>query len=213
MSHPLIAEGEFALVRQHLEAALDRPTELTGAVCGDHDLYAMLADVAVFERDAAALRKYAPLAEETAARDGHALYHAIAHRAWGVLHWLSGEYAEADGRFHQALALFRELDTRWQIGRTLFELGELAAARADAPGARDYYSRALFVFQEMQATPDAARTRAALESLDSVDPISADAKRARLRAETGRTWGCSPLKFGSTESGVLYSTPVKRCCT
>jgi tetratricopeptide (TPR) repeat protein len=168
LCQPLAAEGEFALVRQHLEEALTKldisPTYVTPAV--DNDLYAMLADVAGQQRDLAALQQYAPLAEETAAHCGHVLYQAMAHRAWGVAHRLVGEYAEAKARLHQALELFQDLDTRWQIGRTLYELGELAVARAEATAARDYFSRALVAFEEMKAAPDAARVRAALEALD-----------------------------------------------
>lgn len=126
----------------------------------------MLADVAAQQRDLAALRKYAPLAEETATRYGNILYQAIAHRAWGVAHRLAGEYAEATARLNQALELFQGLNTRWQIGRTLSELGELAVACAEAAAARDYFSRALAAFEAMKAAPDAARVRAALEALD-----------------------------------------------
>jgi len=155
-----MAEGEFALVRQHLEIALSK----SAAWVGEHDLYAMLADAAVQQRDEAALRHYAPLAEEAAARYGHTLYQAIAHRAWGVVHRLAGAHAEAEARLNQALELFRGLDTRWQIGRTLFELGELARARDDSAGAREHFARALAAFEEMKAAPDAARARAALEA-------------------------------------------------
>ena len=161
-----MAEGEFALVRQHLEAALRLPTMLVGATCADHDLYAMLVDLAVLERDADALRRYAPLAQASADRSRHKLYQGVAHRAWGVLHRLSDEYLEAEAQLTQALEFFNALETRWQIGRTLFELGELAAARADAAVAREYYSRALSSFDEVQAFPDAARTRAALRALE-----------------------------------------------
>ncbi|GIK38984.1 MAG: hypothetical protein BroJett011_28170 [Chloroflexota bacterium] len=126
----------------------------------------MLADVAAQQRDLAALRQYAPLAEKTAAQCGHGLYQAIAHRAWGVAHRLAGEHDQANVRLHQALALFQDLDTRWQIGRTLSELGTLAAARAETTTARDYFSRALAAFEEMKAAPDAARVRAALAVLD-----------------------------------------------
>ena len=166
MSHPLLAEGEFALVRQHLEAALDRPTALASATCGDHDLYAMLADVAVLQRDVDALSRYAPLAEASADRYQHRLYQGIAHRAWGVLRRLRGEHAEAETRLRAALGQFEPLDARWQIGRTLFELGELAAARRQTEHAREAYARALSAFETMRAAPDAARTRAALASLD-----------------------------------------------
>ncbi len=161
-----MAEGEFALVRRHLEAALDLPTALPNATCGDHDLYAMLADVAVLQRDADALRRYAPLAQEAADHYQHRLYQGVAHRARGVLHRLSDEHVEAEAQLKQALEFFRELETRWQIGRTLFELGELATARANAADARNYYSRALLSFDEVKAAPDAARTRAALRALE-----------------------------------------------
>jgi tetratricopeptide (TPR) repeat protein len=156
-----MAEGEFALVRQHLEAAL----KLSGQFVGEHELYTMLAEAAAQQRDEAALQQYAPLAEELAARYGHTLYQAIAHRAWGVLHRLTGRYAEAEARLNRALELFRGLDTRWQIGRTLFEFGELACAQNNTAWAHDYFSRALAAFEEMKAAPDAARTRVALESL------------------------------------------------
>lgn len=157
-----MAEGEFALGKQHLEAAL----EGSGAWVGDHDLYAMLADVGVQQRDEAALRQYAPLAQETATRYGHTLYQAIAHRAWGVLHRLAGGNLASEDRLNRALELFRGLDTRWQIGRTLFELGELARVRKNWTSARGHYSAALVAFEEMRAVPDAERTRAALGSLD-----------------------------------------------
>jgi tetratricopeptide (TPR) repeat protein len=157
----LLAEGEFALVSEYLERAL----QLASYFVGDHDLYATLADTAAQQRDQAAIRQYAPRAEELAMRYDHKLYQAVAHRAWGVAHRLAGEYAEAEARLIQALDLFNGLNTRWQIGRTLFELGEVAAARADTTTAHDRFSLALTAFETMQAAPDAARTRAALERL------------------------------------------------
>lgn len=160
-----MAEGESALVRQHLEAALGKPVNTLGMPAGDHDLYALLADVCAVQRDLDGLRRYAPQAEALAARYGHILYQAIAHRAWGVAHRLASEYTQAETRLNQALELFRGLDTRWQIGRTFFELGELALAQKDSITARDHFSRALTMFDELGAAPDAARTRAALEAL------------------------------------------------
>ncbi len=156
-----MAEGEFALVRQHLEHVLSK----TSIWPGDHDLYAMLADAAVQQRDETALRQYAPLAEEAATRCDHKLYQAIAHRAWGVAHRLAGQYAESASRLAQAMNLFDGLQTRWQIGRTRFELGELALARNDTVGAREHFSQSLAMFEEMQAAPDAARARATLDRL------------------------------------------------
>src|SRR5919109_4101823 len=115
-----MAEGEFALVREHIEAALTRPS-LGWATFGDHDLYSLLADAAAQQRDEAALQEYVTLAEETARRYNHRLYQAVAHRAWGVLHRLAGQYTESQLRLTQALELFQQFDTYWQIGRTLYE--------------------------------------------------------------------------------------------
>ena len=132
---------------------------------GDHDLYTLLVDGAAQQRDQAALRKYAPLAEETATRIGHRLHTAIAHRAWGVGHTLAGEYPQAEARFQQALEIFMDYPAPWQIGRTLFEMGELARAQLQTEQAREHHSRALKAFEELHAAPYAARTRSALENL------------------------------------------------
>lgn len=156
-----MGEGEFTLIRGHLEAALN----LSLAWVGDHDVYAALTDAAARQGDEAAIRQYAPPAEALAARYGHTLYQAIAHRAWGVAHRLAGEFRVAEERLNQALDLFSGLNTGWQMGRTLFELGELAVAQLNAAKGRSYFTRALAAFEAMQAAPDATRTRAALERL------------------------------------------------
>ena len=161
-----MAEGEFALVKDHLETAGKLPVSSRGFFMNETERYFMLADLAVQERDVVALRQYAPPAEEMARRDGHILFQASAHRARGVLYRLTGDYTEAEARLNQALDLFQGLETRWQIGRTLYELAELAKARADHTVTHDYYSRALVAFEEIGANPDAVRTREALRSLD-----------------------------------------------
>jgi tetratricopeptide (TPR) repeat protein len=153
-----MAEGEFALVREHGEAALTRSSQ-GWATVGDHDLYSLLADSAASQRDEAALRKYAPLAEEFASRYDYKLYRAIAHRAWGVAHRLAGQYAESKMRFERALKIFQQMNTRWQIGRTLFEMGELAIAQKDTPTARNYFAQAGNVFESIGAVPDITRVR------------------------------------------------------
>lgn len=159
-----MAEGEFALIREYGEAGLVRPSK-GWATFGDHDLYSLLADAAAQQRDEVALRQYTPLAEETARRYDHSLYQAIAHRAWGVAHRLAGEYPQAEARLNHALDLFSGLNARWQIGRTLFELGELAAAQMDTSKARGHFAHALTAFEAMRATPDAARTCTRLEQI------------------------------------------------
>ena len=95
----------------------------------EHIVYMMLVDSAVRAGDETTIRRYVPKLEELALRDDHRPYLAVAHRAWGVAHRLSGEYQEAETRLEKALEIFEELGTRWQIGRTLFGLGELAMAK------------------------------------------------------------------------------------
>lgn len=159
-----MAEGEFALIREYGEAGLIRPSK-GWATFGDHDLYSLLVDAAVRHRDEIALRQYVPLAEETARRYEHKLYQAIAHRARGMLHRLSSEYVEAELQLNEALELFNNMNTRYQIGRTLFELGELAAAQTSAPHAYDYFTRALNDFERIGAAPDTIRVRERLAAL------------------------------------------------
>jgi hypothetical protein len=57
------------------------------------------------------------------------------------------------------------LGTRWQIGRTLFELGELALGLNQLTLARQHYAAALDAFEAMSAVLDATRARAALHAL------------------------------------------------
>jgi tetratricopeptide (TPR) repeat protein len=168
---PLQAQGEFALVKEKLESALElsgQPVK-RGTMAHKHIIYMMLADAAAQLRDGSAAAHYAPLLEELAVRDGHQPYLAIAQRAWGVAERLDEAYAEADNRLRQALAIFEEIGAHWQSGRTRMELGELALAQGDEAGARDHFARALEGFETLKARPDAARSRAALEALGSAE--------------------------------------------
>lgn len=125
----------------------------------------IMADSAALVRDEAAIRCYAPTLEELARRDEHRPYLAIADRAWGVAHRLAGEYEAAETRLRQAMETFVELESNWQLGRTLFEMAELERARSNPEAARGYCSQALAAFEAVQAMPDAARTNAMLQSL------------------------------------------------
>ena len=130
----------------------------------DHEIYMILADTAMELRDIDSIHKYASALETLASRDNHRLYLAIAQRAIGVGHRLAREHEEAQDHLRQALGLFTRVGARWQIGRTLFELGENHLAQSHEK-AREYYSQALGAFEEMQAAPNAERTRAVLNSL------------------------------------------------
>ena len=164
---PLRAEGEFALVKEIVETALDKSGQPvnTGTMAHDHDVYMALADAAMETRDEAALRTYAPLLMELAERDGHGLYLAIAQRADGVARRLAGDTAGAEAQLHLALEVFERLGARWQVGRTLFELGEAAVKAENGEAARTYWGRALAAFEAIQARPNAERTQEALAAL------------------------------------------------
>ena len=103
----------------------------------------MLADLAVLERDEAALTtnmRHWP--QRTAERDGHMSIQASAQRALGVLHRLTGDYVEAEDHLLQALQIFEELETRWQLGRTLVELQSWLQPGKYPTETRDYCARA-----------------------------------------------------------------------
>jgi hypothetical protein len=162
-----MAQGEFALVRQHLQQGLDKvgwPTAW-GSLGTDLDLYTMLADAAAGQGDEAAIRRYAAVAEELADRADHVLYQAISHRAWAVAHRLAGELAEAETRLERALALFGQLGTEWQLGRAWLECAALAQSRQQTEATIAYLARALLLFEQIGAAPDAERTRAAINSV------------------------------------------------
>jgi predicted DCC family thiol-disulfide oxidoreductase YuxK len=160
-----MAAGEFAQVNGHLEQALETAAEWVG----DHDVYAMLAEAAVQQRDRQALLRYAPLAEQSAERYGHTLYRAIAQRALGVASMLAGDENQSEEQLQAALDAFQELGTRWQTGRTLVELGELARLRAHTTLARKYYSSALDHFEALGAVPDSERVRSVILQMESTN--------------------------------------------
>lgn len=164
---PLKAEGEFALVREQVERAFDRSGQPVkrGTMAHDHDLYMILTDTAAQLRDPAALQQYAPRLEELATRDGHRFCFAIAQRARGIAFRLTGDLVAASKYLYEALELFGAVEMRWQVGRTHFEIAELALAQSDPASARDHFAQALSAFEAMQATPDVKRTRSALDAL------------------------------------------------
>jgi tetratricopeptide (TPR) repeat protein len=131
-----------------------------------HIVYMMLTESAAQARDAGRLQLYAPKLEELATQDDHQPYLAVAHRAAGVAHNLAGEPVEAVARLNQAMEIFTKLETGWQIGRTYYEMGEVARSLSDVGRAKGYFIQALAAFEAMKAMPDIERTRAALGALN-----------------------------------------------
>jgi len=137
-----------------------------GTMAHEHIVYMMLVDSAARAGDETTIRRFVPKLEELALRDDHKPYLAAAHRAWGVAQRLAGEYKDAETSLKKALEIFEELETRWQIGRTLFEMGELSLAKTENEAARAYFARAQAGFEELGAGPDLARTVTVLEKID-----------------------------------------------
>jgi tetratricopeptide (TPR) repeat protein len=155
-------------VKGKLEPALElsgQPVK-RGTMAHEHIVYMMLVDAAARVGDETAIRMFAPRLEDLALRDDHKPYLAVAHRAWGIAHRIAGEYAEAETRLNQALEIFESMEASWQIGRTQFELGELALAQTHGAAAHSYFMLAQTHFEELGAKPDIARTAAVLESLN-----------------------------------------------
>lgn len=132
----------------------------------EHIVYMMLVDSAAIARDKTTILKYAPLLEELAIRDEHQPYLAIAHRAYGIAHWMTKEYEQSEDRLQQALKIFEDIGLRWQRGRTLYDMGELAKLRGKNDLSREMFTQALVEFEGVQANPDAERTRALLGEIE-----------------------------------------------
>lgn len=128
----------------------------------DHEMYMVLADTAAQSHDKPALQKYAPLLEQVAERDDHKFYLAIAHRAWGVAHRLEGDYSKSKARLKAALELFESFGARWQIGRTLAEMGQLELSKSKGKPAREHFLKALTAFEDIRAMPDVTAMKSLL---------------------------------------------------
>jgi tetratricopeptide (TPR) repeat protein len=101
------------------------------------------------------------------------LHRHLAEAALGA-----GEYAEAEARGLQALALARELTMRNEEGNTLRVLGQIHAAQQQWPEAEQLLNESLYALEEARDTYEAARTRLAL----------AHVYCAHGRCEAARPW-------------------------
>jgi hypothetical protein len=163
-----MGQGEFALVKEHLMNAIQKPPIGWNPV-GDHEIYVSLADIGATHRDEKLLSAYASRSDEISLSLGHSLYHAVALRALGILDWLHHDIPEAEARLMESFHLFQQLETRWQVGRTLFDLGEMSAAQGKKEQARGYFSQALSAFEAMGVQPFVNKTREHLDSLNGLN--------------------------------------------
>jgi tetratricopeptide (TPR) repeat protein len=161
-----MAEGEFALLPNHLEAALRRAPVLMrfGSAASDLDLYILYAELAA-RSDGPDLMAHALRALEGAVSLGHPLYQAMAQRALGVAHRRARAWAQAGACFGQALAQFQAVPARWQAARTLVERAKLEQDQGNVAQARSAAELALSEFVALGAAPDAGQVAEMLRHL------------------------------------------------
>jgi len=95
------------------------------------------------------------------ARRGSAKHYVAQNcRALGIHRREHGRLDEADALLGEAEALFRALDCRWELGKTLRELALLRRAQERSDDAARLIQEALTHFEALGAVPDVERTRA-----------------------------------------------------
>jgi hypothetical protein len=143
-----MGRGEFALAKEHLITATETPPNGWNPI-GDHEVYILLADIGALQRDKELLSAYALRSSRISLSLNHHLYHAIALRALAILDWLHHDLARAEVRLKESCQLFQRLETHWQLGRTLFDLGELSAIMGKQDEAEIYIDKAQSAFKTM----------------------------------------------------------------
>lgn len=161
----LITVGRFAEAKKALAEV--ESDELVPKVFGTRawEPDVLRAELAAAEGDASAIELSMTAEARVSGWDQRNM--ARARRATGIALTRAGDFENAEKKLREALALFEQLDTRWQQGRTLVALGELSRARDDGASARDYFTRALPLFDAMEARYDAAKARGLIKELET----------------------------------------------
>jgi len=97
---------------------------------------------------------------DRARRSGGRHYIALTCRALGIHRREHGRPDEADAFLTEAAELFRAMDCRWQLAKTLLELALLRRAQYRSDEAARILQEALAGFEALRAVPDVERTRA-----------------------------------------------------
>ncbi len=163
----MMAQGEFALVEERLEASLalsGQPVK-RGTMAHEHIVYMMLVEAACMAENLEAIEKYNPYLESLARRDDHEPYLAASRRAEGLACRLRGDWERAASALNEAGAYFSDQNMHWQFGRTLCELAKLEKAQDSIDTAIEYFHRAMESFEIVGARPDYGRAKAAMEGL------------------------------------------------
>ncbi|HEV7237719.1 MAG TPA: sigma 54-interacting transcriptional regulator [Thermoanaerobaculia bacterium] len=166
----LIAESEYVLAsiedeRGNVEEAerhLDRAMKIFEA---NHTLHGLLrahtaAAVLVLQKgDLEKAMEHADLGEMIARQLGDRFSLAKNDWARAKIHSARGEREAAAAKFESVRAVFEELDTPYELGRLLFDVGLL---REEPEDATQMIRSAIRIFERLDATHDLERARGAL---------------------------------------------------
>ncbi|MCM2316580.1 MAG: sigma 54-interacting transcriptional regulator, partial [Thermoanaerobaculia bacterium] len=113
---------------------------------------------ALREQNHAEAAKLADQASALSRRLGDRFTEAHAHVLAAKVLFSKGEREAGEARFSEANAIFEALETPFELGRLLFEVGVL---REDPDDAGQVLRRAIKIFEKLEATPDLERARGA----------------------------------------------------
>jgi hypothetical protein len=71
-----------------------------------------------------------------------------------------GDLAAAHDQLARSHEELQQLDNRYELGRTLYQIARVARARGDAPACAEARARAEIIFAELDATRDLELVRA-----------------------------------------------------
>jgi len=97
---------------------------------------------------------------ERARLSGGRRYVALGSRSLGIHRREHGRLDEAEALLAEAVTLFRTIDCRWELGKTLRELALLRRAQGRPGEVDSLLHEALGHFEALRALPDIERTRA-----------------------------------------------------
>ncbi|HVT45466.1 MAG TPA: sigma 54-interacting transcriptional regulator [Thermoanaerobaculia bacterium] len=167
---PLLAEGRFVLAQiererenhpdafRHAEEAMSI-FERLGDVHATARVHAFLADLLFRTQSLNEATLHAETAIEIAS--GLKDRHTVARAEWvaGKILFTTGNREEAEQKFELARGVFDELDTPFESGRALFELGLL---KDEPEEATQTIREAIRIFERLEASADLERARGAL---------------------------------------------------
>jgi len=157
-----------------LDAALRWADAAQAACPAPCELNAMLADlrahVALQRGDAASAAQFAARAAEVAAQAEQQAEQANALRLLGRARSHGGQTAEAAAALAQALAIDQRLGLPERVALDLLYAGENEQRRSQPAAAREYYERALVVYQAAGQPKAAESMRARIASIGETAP-------------------------------------------